>query len=448
MLKCYYALGGMNYKNGVISVCPRQGDQLVFASETTLPSEIFNHKNFKEVRRKLHNGEWPSGCAGCEDMEQDNLVSMRQDYTLVNGRYCKNHGTDDNGNLVLESSNIPPLLECYNENTHETDFKGLRHLELRFSSACNFACLHCSKVFSTGWTKKLKNYVPDEEDRLNDLQQLLGTEHRHGPDDKNEISLSTEEALKIVEDLNENFPNVEYVDFSGGELLYQRQFFPTLEKLAEHPNAKNMNISFHSNFNAPKLDVTRLTDLLYPFKTSTIVVSIDAGRKIYPYFRHGGDWEQLQKNIEDFKNHANEDMHIIASITTSIYQMLDLYDIFDSIFDLEICFDASIVQTPKYINPSLIMHDFSEEVEQDIKKTYELIEKKEKRDRKIWDKYNRRSRYWFNYIIEYVKNTKLSYSHFNRFLVYRKKSDVIWNQNFNDYFDNWQIEENELVRVS
>ena len=153
-MQCYYALGGINYKNGVISVCPRQADQLVFASETILPSEIFNHKNIKEVRRKLHNDEWPSGCDTCEEMEQDNLTSMRQDYTLVNGRYCKNHGTDNDGNLICESSSIPSLLECYNEKTHETDFKGLRHFELRFSSTCNFACLHCSKVYSSGWTKK------------------------------------------------------------------------------------------------------------------------------------------------------------------------------------------------------------------------------------------------------------------------------------------------------
>ena len=36
---------------------------------------------------------------------------------------------------------------------------------------------------------------------------------------------------------------------------------------------------------------------------------------------------------------------------------------------------------------------------------------------------------------------------FNRFLIYRKKSDEIWNQDFNDYFENYQIENNELVRV-
>jgi hypothetical protein len=48
MNACFYALGGINYKNGVITTCPRQSNQLVFAHETILPSEIFNHKKFLE----------------------------------------------------------------------------------------------------------------------------------------------------------------------------------------------------------------------------------------------------------------------------------------------------------------------------------------------------------------------------------------------------------------
>ena len=83
MLKCFYALGGINYKNGVISVCPRQSDQLVYAHETIKPSELFNHKNFKLIRKMLYHDKWPSGCDTCEDMERDNLNSMRKDYHLV-----------------------------------------------------------------------------------------------------------------------------------------------------------------------------------------------------------------------------------------------------------------------------------------------------------------------------------------------------------------------------
>ena len=59
----------------------------------------------------------------------------------------------------------------------------------------------------------------------------------------------------------------------------------------------------------------------------------------------------------------------------------------------------------------------------------------------------RSGKYWFDYIVDYVTNTKIKYKHFNRFLVYRKKSDEIWKQNFNDYFVNYQIEDDELIRV-
>ncbi len=79
MIECLYALGGINYKNGVITTCPRQANQLVFANETILPSEIYNHKNFKNLRSMLYKNQWPSGCDTCEYMERDELKTKRQD---------------------------------------------------------------------------------------------------------------------------------------------------------------------------------------------------------------------------------------------------------------------------------------------------------------------------------------------------------------------------------
>ena len=433
MIECFYALGGINYKNGVITTCPRQANQLVFAHETILPSEIYNHENFKKLRSTLYKNQWPSGCDTCEDMERNNLKSMRLDFEFINDgdgyRFYKRgiqEGADDN------------IMSLYNTMTHEVDFKGLRHVELRFSTACNFSCLHCSKVYSSGWSKKLQNYEPDEETILYDLRQLLGTEHRHGPNDKNEMQLSVKDSLKIVEDLNENFPNIEFIDFAGGELLYQKQFFPTLKKLAEHPNAKNMLISFHTNFNAD-FSVDELTTVLKPFKASAIIISIDAGQKTYSYFRHGGNWDKLKSNIEEFKK-INDFSHIDISCTTSIYQVLEIEDVFKSFYELNCYMDASIVQTPKYINPSLIMHEFEEETLKDLERTNDFIIKNLGSKKYYFKK-------WFDYMVNYIKNTKLDYHQYNRFLIYRKKSDEIWKQNFNDYFQNYQIEDNELIRV-
>ena len=429
MIDCLYALGGINYKNGVITTCPRQANQLVFANETILPSEIYNHKNFKNLRSMLYKNQWPSGCDTCEDMERDNLKSMRQDFMLKDNWFYKR------GERETANDN---LISLYNDVTHEVDFRGLRHVELRFSSACNFACLHCSKVYSSGWSKKLQNYEPDEEVVMNDIRQLMGTEHRHGPNDKSEMRLTTEQALEIVEDLNENFPNVEFIDFAGGELLYQKQFFPTLRKLAEHPNAKNMLISFHTNFNAD-FNVDELSTVLEPFKESCIIISVDAGQKIYSYFRHGGTWETLKKNISDFKK-INDFTHIDISCTTSIYQILEIEDVFKSFYELDCFMDGSIVQTPRYINPSIVMFEFEKETLKDFEKTYDFIMKNIGSVKYDFKK-------WFDYIAGYVKNTKLKYAQYNRFLIYRKKSDEIWGHNFNDYFENYQIEDNELVRV-
>ena len=434
MITCFYALGGINYKNGVITTCPRQANQLVFAHETIKPSNIFNHRQFKFLRKQLNNNQWPSGCDTCEDMEHDNLKSMRQDFVLNNDWFYKK---DSSSHLNREHSNIN-LLSCYNPITHEVDFRGLRHVELRFSTACNFACLHCSEVYSSGWTKKLKNYEPDNEVIQNDLRQLMGTEHRHGPNDKNEMRLTTAQALEIVEDLNENFPNVEFIDFAGGELLYQKQFFPTLKKLAEHPNAKNMLISFHTNFNAD-FSVDELSSVLEPFKESCIIISVDAGQKTYSYFRHGGTWDKLKLNIKEFKK-INDFSHIDISCTASIYQVMEIKDLFESFYELECNFDASIVQTPQYINPSIIMFEFEKETLKDFEDTEKFIEK-------YIGELRHNAKHWFDYIVDYVKNTKLKYNNFNRFLVYRKKSDEIWGQNFNDFFHNYQIEDNELVRV-
>ena len=452
MLTCFYALGGINYKNGVITTCPRQANQLVFANETILPSEIFNHENFLSLRRKLYNDEWPSGCSTCEDMEKVGAKSMRKDYELNSdnffGKHIRNKNTYTNVIKIKEEKTNIKLIDCYDKSTHRVLPGGLRHVEFRFSTACNFSCLHCSKVYSSGWTKKLRNYEPDQEVILSDLRQLLGTEHRHGPNDRNEMSLSIEESLKIVEDLNENFPLLQYVDFAGGELLYQKQFFPTLKKLADHPNAKNIKISFHTNFNAD-FDVALLSKHLEYFGSSAIIISVDAGKTFYSYFRYGGNWDKLKQNIKEYKklnsvNIGTSKSTLDISCTTSIYQMLDIYDVFESFIELDCHFDASLVQSPQYLDPSLIFLDYKKETENDIKRTLKLLDNNFNSTNNKQGKY---AHYWFNYIVNYVQNFKPKHRDFNRFLIYRKKSDEIWKQNFNDYFQNYQIEDNELVRV-
>ena len=86
------------------------------------------------------------------------------------------------------------------------------------------------------------------------------------------------------------------------------------------------------------------------------------------------------------------------------------------------------------------MFEFEKDTLKDFKDTEEFIYNN-------IGPFRRNAKHWFDYIVSYVKNTKLNYNQYNRFLIYRKKSDELWGQNFNDYFQNYQIEDNELIRV-
>jgi len=413
-LPCYYALGGINFKNGFVTSCPQQSDQLVILENQYIPSKFINSTNFKQHRKDLMSGIWPNGCDMCERVE------------------CANSGTS----MRQEE---PVSLDYYHQDG-SIDFLGLRTAEIRFSHSCNMSCLHCSMVFSSGWMSKLKRYQSDNEDRQHQLHQLTGAMHRKSPDDDLTMSISTERALEIVNDLNKNFPNLERVDFAGGEVLYQKQFFPTLEKLSEHPNASNMLILFHTNFNAD-FNPEKLSKCLQKFGKSIIMISVDAGPRIYPYFRQG-DWNKLNENIKAFRA-INKKTEVNTVCTTGTYQVMEIQDTFSGLLTLDIDWiNSSIVFTPDYLNPALMLRHFENETLYDIEQTKQYIINLRdiKRTKKI------SALEALENIKKYIINHNTQESHWNAFKVYIKKSDTIWKQNFNDHIQNYRYTDGEIVR--
>jgi len=437
-LDCYYTLGGLNYKNGFVTSCPQQHEKMQIMDEAYLPSEIFNNEYFKKHRLEMMSGKWSKGCDMCEHVEHVNAgKSMRQQ-------------------LDADTS-------FYNKETGESSFKGLETVEIRFSHSCNMACLHCSQVFSSGWLSKLKRYTPDEEVEKYDLLQLAGKMHRQDTNDDLTMQLSLPRALEIVDDLNANFPNLERVDFAGGEVLYQKQFFPTLERLAQHPNAKNIKIIFHSNFNAD-FDPVKLSDALRKFGYAHIMMSIDAGPRIYSYFRDG-DWDVLKRNIDKFRevNQGHTEMNVVC--TTGTYQLMEIKDAFLNFLDLNCNFiDASIIYTPFYLNPAVMMLKFRSKVLNDIENTRNSIfDLQKQRELDLENTKKLESYYWDDVlnihvwqdilsairaledIRKYILNYSAKRSHWKSFCKYIEKTDVIWKQDFNNYFENYKFLDGDIV---
>lgn len=434
-IECYFTLAGMNYKNGFVTSCPQTPDQFVQMNQTIKPSEIFNSENFKKHRREMLSGKWSRGCHLCKEPEAIGSHSMRQDY--------------------------PPLLDYVDRATGHVEFKGLRHVELRFSNSCNMACKHCSVVFSSGWVSKLKNYIPDAEDEKHNLQQLLKTEHRQSESDDGELDISIEDMTVIVNDLIENFPNIEVVEFAGGEVLYQKQFFPCLELLAEHPNAQNISIGFHTNFNA-KFDPIELSRLLEPFKATIIHMSLDSGTNIYPYFRTG-DWETLKNNITTFRS-INDRAEMCIVCTTSAYQIMDIENVFRSFLELDVDnINSAMVYSPKYLNPAIMSTKFKEYVKEDIAATRKMLDDvlaeriadfENSKKMKTWkSRFNRfNDIHWaknaLDDIEQYTLNNQMDSRYWDDFQVYVRKTDAIWKHNFNDYMTKYRMIDQKIERVT
>jgi len=425
-LLCPYALGGINYKNGFVTSCPQQSDQLYVIKEGQFvePSKIINSENFKKHRKELMSGVWSLGCHLCKEAEDIGSRSMRDDF------------------IHIEESKS---LENYNFETGEIAFSGLRHIELRFSNSCNMACLHCSDVYSSGWMSKLKHYVPDEEDKKYKLIQLTREFHKSSPDEDLSISISIEEMERIVADLNANFPGIRKIDFAGGEVLYQKQFIPCLKKLAEHPNANKITLTFHTNFNA-KFSPEELSKALEPFEQSLIHISVDSGKNIYDYFRTG-NWDVLVENIKRFRK-VNKFSKLDVVCTTSAYQIMDIENVFESLISLDVDFiNSSIVYTPRYMNPAVMMFKFKDDVLKDFESTYKMFERYEKTG--LHTAKIQSAKRALKNIEDYVINcNNLEQFNYESFLVYIQKTDRIWKQNFNSHFKKYQYVDNSIIRVT
>jgi MoaA/NifB/PqqE/SkfB family radical SAM enzyme len=291
---------------------------------------------------------------------------------------------------------------------------------------------------------KLKHYTPTKQDYELHLDQITGVMHRRDPSEDFSIELSIEDIKDIVEDLNKNFPNIERIEFAGGEVLHQKQFFPCLKLLAQHPNSKNIFVSFHSNFNA-NFDPKELSQLLEPFGESLIHMSIDSGKNLYPYFRDG-NWETLVNNINVFRS-VNNFTRLGAVCTTSVYQVMDIENVFQDLLSLDIDeFDTSLVYTPAYLNPAILMLHFKDEVLNDIENIYTWVQNNN----------HQRALEGLNKIKTYITTHKPLVDskwkngiddHYDTFMLYIEKSDKLWKQNFNDHMTNYKYKDNKIIRV-
>jgi hypothetical protein len=166
---------------------------------------------------------------------------------------------------------------------------------------------------------------------------------------------------------------------------------------------------------------------------------------------------------------------------------MDIYNVYKSIIPLNFSFIKTVlVQSPKYLNPCVLLFDYEKELKRDFEETCKMvydsyeyrvnnielfkkvniganIEKRETGLEKEVLKLGMRGHFlkgeyvfsdldsclWYlNNVKNYIFNKKNStYADYNAFLIYIKKSDKLTKQNFNDYYTKFKYVDEEIIRV-
>lgn len=250
------------------------------------PSKRINAHNLQQIRKELMRGEWPLACMNCKVAEDSGVGSMR---------------------VIWNRSIEVPMSET-------VDAKDIKYLDLTFGTKCNSKCMTCNADLSDFWEEEWiaihgdKKFIP-----------------------RTRVSINGANAQQLLED----FPNVEFISFVGGEPTISEEHLLFLKMLISSGRSKNIGLSYVTN-------LTGLTEELLGywehFKTVNTCVSIDGFGKVNEYIRYPFKWAKTEANLKTYlelcqKNAESLKYTVGLSCTLSIYNAIQAPDLLEYWYD-------------------------------------------------------------------------------------------------------------------
>lgn len=257
----------------------------------------FNLTQYKDIRKKMLNGEEPEICRKCYQVEHNGGLSVRQAYM---NHYEKN--------------------ETFHETLKKTQPDGtikakVQSLDFSLSNKCNLKCIMCSPDASY--------IIKQDYDKLNIDYSIEFTNGAH----KNWENLPNLD--KIIPQIA---PYLEEFLTTGGEPFLNKQHERILELIIESGHAHKVSLSYHTNCTVSN---KKLFELWHSFKHINLHFSIDAHGELDNYIRKNTNFETVKKNVEIMINHPKTICEVHSTIQAlNIFNLIDLYEWIASLKDI------------------------------------------------------------------------------------------------------------------
>ena len=202
-----------------------------------------------KIKEEMLNGKYPSSCDGCFLQEKHRA----KDFESISSRlyYAKEIGPSISTTLFDSKNNFD-----------------LKHVDLRWSNACNQACVYCHPDYSSKWATELNKKIPHDQEQIQQVKEYVF----------------------------KNVKNLKNVYLAGGDPMLMKPNQEFLELLYK----ENPDVNLRINTNLSKTN-TRIFEQLCKFENVHWTVSIETIEEEYEYVRYHGDWTAFLENLKVIK---------------------------------------------------------------------------------------------------------------------------------------------------
>lgn len=187
----------------------------------------------------------------------------------------------------------------------------LKSVDLKLGNLCNLKCRICNPWNSSKWVDEWHTLRAATEDKKEYTKQFAVIRKMWNPDQN------------IWDGLREILPSIEHMDLYGGEPLLIENMWNILQHSVEQGYAPKQTI--HYNTNGSIVPSEEQLQIWSNFKVIDIQVSVDDTGNRHHYQRHPSQWEDVKRNINEFKKY--EWIRLTTNATVSNFNIYYLDEI-------------------------------------------------------------------------------------------------------------------------
>ena len=278
-------------------------------------SALHNTNQKKHERQAMLNGEKPSGCNYCWNIE-----ALGQDY--ISDRKERN-----------ASIYSPERYQQIKDGDWDQNINP-QYIEISFGNECNFKCGYCHPKHSSSYYKEIKDYGP----------YSMVKNHRN---DIDWFQVYEEETNPYVIAWWKWWPEVRktltILRITGGEPLLQTSTWKLLDDLAINP-LPNLELNINTNFGVKPILIDRLVEKVNALlangciKDFKIFTSIDTWGVPAEYIRTGLDLTVWEKNLDTYL--SNTHLPITFMITFNILTVTNFQSLLEKILEWRVKYNG------------------------------------------------------------------------------------------------------------